>query len=211
MGKYLNVGLTGAIACGKSLALNIFKAMGCPVMDADKIYHELVQPGEPLLARLVKEFGEEILKEDGSLNRDVLREIITTNPKSRERLNKIAHPSVIKEQNKRRKAIKKELKSKDIDQAVIITDAALMIESGNYKSFDKVVVIGCKLENQLKRLMQREEISEEEARARIDLQMTSKEKEAYADYIVDNNGSSQELIRNVEQVLSHLFEDIQKK
>jgi dephospho-CoA kinase len=211
MGKFLNVGLTGAIACGKSLALSIFKAMGCPVMDADQIYHELVQPGEKLLQKLVKEFGEEILQEDGSLNRDALRKIITEKPAARGKLNRIAHPAVIKEQNRRRKEIKKDLKSKDIDQAVIITDAALMIESGNYKNFDKVVVIACRPENQLQRLMAREAITEEEAKARMALQMTSKEKEAYADYIVDNNGTSEELIRNVEQVLSHLFEDVQKK
>lgn len=210
MGKYLNVGLTGAIACGKSLALNIFKALGCPVMDADKIYHELVAPGKPLLKKLVKEFGQEILAEDGELDRKELRELIISDPSAKEKLDKIAHPAVIREQKNRRKEIIKSMKKKQIDEAVIITDAALMIESGNYKTYDKVVVIACENEIQKNRLMQREAISVEEAEKRINLQMTSKEKESFADYIVENNGSSQELVRNVETVLSQLFEDIHK-
>lgn len=210
MGKYLNVGLTGAIGCGKSLALSIFKALGCPVMDADVIYHQLVAPGQPLLIKLKKQFGENVINSQGCLDRKFLRELITRDSEAREKLNSLTHPAVVKEQNQRRKEIIKGLKKKQIEEAVIITDAALMIESGNYKSFDKVVVVACRPEIQLERLMKREEIAEDQARERISLQMTSVEKEACADYIIDNNGSSRELIRNVEDVLCQLFEDIHK-
>lgn len=207
MGKYLDVGLTGAIACGKSLVLSIFKALGCPVLDADRIYHDLIAPGMPLNRELVKEFGSGIQTADGSIDRGALGRIVFNDAAARERLNRLTHPAVVHEQKKLKDEIRKNLKKQGIDQAVIVTDAALMIEAGTYRSYDKIVVVACETEIQVRRLMARGTLDEAEARRRIAAQMSSVEKTKFADYVIANNGAAHELIRAVETVYAKLCED----
>ena len=206
--QVLDVGLTGGIGCGKSLALSIFKALGCQTLNADVMYHDLIQPGRPLQKKLVKEFGGEILDESGAIDRKKLGAIVFADPTRREQLNKLAHPAVVKEQKRLKKEIRKQLKRENIEQAVIVTDAALMIEAGTYKNYDKVIVVACEPENQKQRIMARNGYSEEEATRRIESQMPVSEKVKYADYVIHNDAGPQELIKEVETVLAKLYESM---
>ena len=210
MSIFLDIGLTGGIACGRSLALSIFKALGCSVLDADEIYHDLIVSGKPLHKKLVKVFGDAILDENKEIKRDFLAEMVFNDEAARKKLNSIAHPAVVKEQRRLKKIIRKELKQEKVEEALIVTDAALMIESGTYKNYDKVIVVASESEIQLQRLMKRNSISEEEARKRIISQMPVSEKIKYADYVIFNNGTAEELVREVESVHAQIFEELHR-
>lgn len=178
----LRVGLTGSIAVGKSYVTSIFAELGCHVLDADQTAREVVLPGAAGLEAVVKTFGTEILNSDGSLNRERLGEIIFADPEKRQKLNHILHPFIIARQDE----IMREWEREDPDGIGII-DAALMIESGGYKRFDKLIVVHCRPEVQLERLMLRNGLSREEAQARIDSQMPQAEKQKYADFLIDSS------------------------
>ena len=206
--KVLDVGLTGGIGCGKSIALSIFKALGCPTLDSDVIYHDLIQPGKPLHAKLIKTFGDEISDADGVIDRQKLGAVIFADEEKRQLLNSLAHPAVVKEQKRLKKEIRQQLKRENVEQAVVVTDAALMIEAGTYKNYDALVVVACEAETQLRRVMNRDGLSESEARRRIEAQMPIADKVKYADYVVRNDAGPQELIKEVETVLAALFDSM---
>jgi dephospho-CoA kinase len=210
MSKYLNVGLTGGIACGKSLVASMFQALGCPVLDADKVYHSLILPGKPLLKKLAAQFGQAILQDDGALNRQALAEIIFADELARQKLDSLTHPQVQKEMKRLRKEIIKDLKRKKIEEAVLISDAALMVESGSYKSYDQLVVVTAEKETQVQRLVARNAITEEEALKRIESQMPIEQKASFADHVISNNGTAEELVNTVQEVHARLFDSMHK-
>ncbi len=178
----LRVGLTGSIGVGKSFVTSVFEELGCHVLDADQTAREVVMPDTPGLKALTEAFGEEILNADGSLDRKRLGARIFTDPAERERLNYILHPFIIARQDE----IMRQWEAEDPDGIGII-DAALMIESGGYKRLDKLIVVHCRPEVQLERLMLRDKLSRDEALRRIDSQMPQEEKLRYADYLIDTS------------------------
>jgi dephospho-CoA kinase len=178
----LRVGLTGSIAVGKSFVASIFAELGCRVLDADQTAREVVLPGAPGLEAVVSAFGNEVLNSDGTLNRKHLGALIFGDDDKRQQLNHILHPFIIARQDE----ILREWEIKDPD-GIAIVDAALMIESGGYKRFDKLIVVHCRPEVQLERLMLRNGLSRDEAQRRIDSQMPQKEKQRYADYLIDTS------------------------
>jgi dephospho-CoA kinase len=178
----LRVGLTGSIAVGKSYVTSIFAELGCHVLDADLTAREAVLPGSPGLEAVVKAFGGDVVNTDGTLNRQRLGEIIFADDEKRQKLNHILHPFIIARQDE----IMREWEREDPDGIGII-DAALMIESGGYRRFDKLIVVHCRPEAQLERLMLRNGLSREEAQARIDAQMPQAEKQKYADFLIDTS------------------------
>ena len=178
----LRVGLTGSIGVGKSFVASLFTELGCHVLDADQTAREVVLPGTPGLAALTKEFGEEILNPEGTLNRKQLGAIVFAEEEKRQRLNHILHPFIIARQDE----ILNEWERQDPD-GIGIVDAALMIESGGYKRFDKLIVVHCRPEVQLERLMLRDHLSRDEAQRRIDSQMPQEEKQRFADYLIDTS------------------------
>lgn len=178
----LKVGLTGSIAVGKSFVLEIFRELGCYVLDADKTAREVVEPGTQGLAAIVGNFGDEILASDGSLDRKKLGRIVFDDEGKRQLLNSIVHPLVIEAQNEWIERCELE------DPAgIAIVDAALMIESGGYKRFDKLIVVWCRPAIQLERLMLRDRLSAYEASRRVAAQMPQEEKKSYADYLIDTS------------------------
>ena len=178
----LKIGLTGSIAVGKSFVCECFRELGCHVLDADKTSREVVAKGTDGLSEIVRRFGDEILLDDGELDRKKMGEIVFGDAEKRELLNSIIHPRVIQSQDEWIK------KQEDANPSGIsIIDAALMIESGGYKRFDELVVVWCKPDIQLKRLMLRDNLSEAEARKRIDAQMPQDEKKRFADLLVDTS------------------------
>jgi len=178
----LRVGLTGSIGVGKSFVASVFVELGCHVVDADQTAREVVMPGTPGLKALTEAFGEGILNPDGTLDRKQLGAVVFNDESQRQRLNHILHPFIIVRQDE----IMNAWEAEDPDGIGII-DAALMIESGGYKRFDKLIVVHCRPEVQLERLMLRDKLSRDEALRRINSQMPQEEKQKFADYLIDTS------------------------
>ena len=195
----MKVGLTGSIAVGKSFVLDVLRELGARTIDADAIAREVVEPGTPGLDAVVNEFGKEILKPDGSLDRSRLGQIVFADEVRRQKLNSILHPFIIKRQDE----IVRQWEQETPD-AIAVIDAALMIESGGYKRFDKLIVVHCRPEIQLQRLMKREGLSQPEADRRIKSQMPQAEKMKYADFLIETSGEFETTRRQVESVWQQL-------
>jgi dephospho-CoA kinase len=196
----LRVGLTGSIAVGKSFVTSIFSTLGCHTLDADVTAREVVQPGSAGLLAVAESFGQEILNTDGTLNRQHLGEIIFADEEKRQKLNHILHPFIIARQDE----IMRDWERDDPDGIGII-DAALMIESGGYRRFDKLIVVHCRPEVQLERLILRNGLTREEAQARIDSQMPQAEKQKYADFLIDTSDGFEPTRTRTTEVYNNLL------
>ena len=195
----LKVGLTGGIAVGKSTVMSVLAEIGAVCFDADAIARSVVEPGTPGLAAVVTEFGPEVLAPDGTLDRAALGRVVFADAARRSRLEAILHPPIIAEQDR----LIAEAIARD-PSAIVVVDAALMIESGGYKRFDALVVVHCDAEVQIERLMRRNGITREEALERIAAQMPQAEKLRYADYTIDTSGRLDDTRRRTEAVWAEL-------
>ena len=195
----LKVGLTGSIAVGKSSVCEVFRELGCAVLDADRVARDVVEPGTIGLKRVVEQFGESVLQPDGRLDRPKLGLIVFADEEKRLLLNSIIHPLVFESQN----AWLKDVELND-PNGIAIVDAALMIESGGYKRFDKLIVVWCEPELQLQRLMARDGISKEVAEARIAAQMPQDEKKRYADFLIDTSNDYENTCRQTTEIFHQL-------
>ncbi|MFY9553682.1 MAG: dephospho-CoA kinase [Blastocatellia bacterium] len=196
----LKVGLTGSIAVGKSYVLGVLAELGCVTFDADRIAHSVMEPGRPAYQDIVREFGEGILAPDGSIDRQSLGTLVFADKALRLRLNEIVHPRVIEQQNK----LLREAEAKTTDGIAVI-DAALMIESGGHKRFDKLIVVYCDRETQIGRLMRRNQITREDAERRLAAQMSSEEKLRFADFKIDTSGTFDHTRERVIEVFNQLY------
>jgi len=195
----LRVGLTGSIAVGKSFVTSVFAELGCRVLDADQTAREVVMPGAVGLAAVVREFGEDILATDGTLDRARMGSIVFADEAQRLRLNQILHPFIIARQDE----ILLEWERED-PNGIGVVDAALMIESGGYKRFDKLIVVHCRPEVQLERLMLRDKLTLAEAERRIASQMPQEEKQQYADYLIDTSDGFEPTRNRTSEVYNEL-------
>lgn len=184
------LGVTGNIASGKSTVTGMLAALGATVIDSDLVYRELVAPGTPLLARLAKRFGEEIVGDDGSLDRRKLGAIVFAHSGALHDLDRITHPAVIAEVDQRVAAI---------TDGVVVLDAVKLIESGHADRCDAVWVVVTDPEEQVTRLMKRNSLPAEEARRRVAAQPPIGPKLARADLVIDNSGSRDETREQVER------------
>lgn len=196
----LKVGLTGSIAVGKSFVLNTLHEFGCRVLDADQTARDVVAPGTPGLKQIVENFGSNILLPDGSLNRAMMASIVFQDQDKLLLLNSIVHPLVFEAQ-----ADWLAEGDSDSEKKISVIDAALMIESGGYKKFDKIIVVWCEPELQLQRLMKRDGIDQEAAIRRIRAQMPQEEKKKYADYLIDTSNGFDDTRQQIEQVFAKLL------
>ncbi len=176
------VGLTGGIAMGKSTVAEMLRKRGVAVIDADLVAREVVEPGQPALAMIVRDFGRGVLSSDGSLDREALRIQILNDEASRMRLNDILHPVIIATIRERLQA----LEEAGVDIAVV--EAALMVETGSYRNYDELWVVSCTKEVQVARLMARNDLDEEMADRWIGSQGPIRTKEELADRILWNDG-----------------------
>ena len=191
----LKVGLTGSIAVGKSFVLGVLRELGARTIDADQIARECVEPGTAGLAAVVSEFGDRVVNEVGSLDRAKLGAIVFSDEPMRQKLNSILHPFIIARQDE----IMRQWET-ETPHAIAVIDAALMIESGGYKRFDKLIVVHCQPEIQIQRLMKRNQLSRDEAELRVKSQMPQEEKQKYADYLIDTSGEFPDTRRQIEAV-----------
>lgn len=178
----LKVGLTGSIAVGKSFVCEVFRELGCHTLDADRVARDVVGKGTPGLEQIVSAFGGDVLTADGDLDRPKMASIVFGDEEKRLLLNSIVHPLVFESQNAWLAA-----REAEDPGGIAIVDAALMIESGGYRRFDKLIVVWCEPEIQFERLRKRDGLSEEEARRRISSQMPQEEKKRYADLLIDTS------------------------
>lgn len=179
----LKVGLTGSIAVGKSFVCDVFRELGCHVLDADQVARDVVRKGTVGLDRIVSEFGDEMLTADGELDRPKMASIVFADENFRLLLNSIVHPLVFEEQDR----WLREAETVQPD-GIAIVDAALMIESGGYRRFEKLIVVWCEPDIQFERLIKRDALSENDARKRIATQMPQEEKKRFADFLIDTSG-----------------------
>jgi dephospho-CoA kinase len=191
----LRVGLTGSIAVGKSFVSGVLAELGCRVVDADVLARRVVEPGAEGLRGIVEAFGEEVLRPDGTLDRARLGAVVFKDETKRELLNSLLHPLIIAEQD----ALLRRWERED-PRGVAVVDAALMIESGGHARFDKLIVVHCRPQVQLERLMLRNSLAREEAVARIAAQMPQEEKLRYADFKIDTSESFEDARRQTEEV-----------
>ena len=195
----LKIGLTGSIAVGKSFVCEVLRDLGCHVLDADKTSRDVVAKGTDGLAEIVRHFGKNVLQADGELDRKKMGGIVFADEQKRELLNSIVHPLVIESQDKWIRDVEKS----DPDGIAII-DAALMIESGGYLRFNKIIVVWCEPAIQLKRLLGRDNLSEDAAWNRIAAQMPQDEKKRFADYLIDTSAGFENTRQQVEKLVSQL-------
>lgn len=195
----LKVGITGSIAVGKSFVVSVLKELRCVTFDADKIAHSVMERGRGAYVDIVREFGPAVVDAEGGIDREKLGAVVFADADRRRLLNHIVHPRVIEEQNR----LLAEAESANPD-GIAVVDAALMIESGGYRRFDKLIVVFCEPETQIERLMNRNEVTREEAERRIAAQMSSEEKRTYADYEIDTSGSFEETRQRVFEVHNEL-------
>jgi dephospho-CoA kinase len=189
------IGLTGSIASGKSTVSNMLKEKGYPIVDADKIARQVVEPGTPVIKEIAEHFGAEVLNEDGSLNREKLGERIFKSEEERKKLNSIIHPAI------RNEMIRQKEQWISKGAGTVILDIPLLFESKLQSFVEKIIVVSVTPEIQKQRLIARNELNEQEAADRINSQLLMVEKEAGADAVIDNNGTIEETKMQVETLL----------
>jgi dephospho-CoA kinase len=192
----LKVGLTGGIASGKSVIGEMFVALGAHLVQADRLAHQVMDPGEPVYNQVVRHFGREILNPDGSINRPKLAELAFGAPDLPEdqrgsrvaELNRIVHPAVIRSQEEWMQAVGAQDRN-----AVAIVEAALILEAGMGKRFDRLIVVTCAPEQRAARFAARQkmdlESANKEVQRRMAVQLSDEKKVKAADYVIDNSGS----------------------
>jgi dephospho-CoA kinase len=195
----LLVGLTGGMGSGKTLAASFFKGLGAFVLDADLICRKLVEPGQPAWREISDTFGKDIFTASGDLDRKRLADIIFGDPKKKGTLENILHPKVFEIEKLEYNTI-----CKEHPNAVVIVDAALLIESGNYKKMDKVIVVTSDEKKRINRVLARSDMSEDEVTARIKNQMPSEEKVRYADFVLENSLNKDSLRFKVKDIHTKL-------
>ncbi len=203
MRPFLLVGLTGSIATGKSTVSRMFAHLGARVIDADLLSREVAMPGQAAYARIVEEFGPQVVQEDGALDRKALGAIVFADPARRKRLEEITHPAIGARQQRILSVLDEEA-----FEGVVLWDAALLFESGGVAKMDRVVVVFADPETEVRRLMERDGLREADARARIASQMPIAEKAKLADHVIDNSGTREETERQVRAVHRALLAEL---
>lgn len=190
------IGLTGGIATGKSTVSAMLKKAGAIVVDADRIARDVVKKGLPAYREIVAQFGTEVLLPDGEINRNMLGDIIFNDHQKKQLLNSIVHPYVNEEVNRQIIQIQK-----THPNAVIVLDIPLLIEAGMYDDLSEIIVVYTPQDIQIQRLMQRDRISEADALARVQSQMSIEEKKQQATLVIDNSGT----IENTRRLTLDIF------
>ncbi len=195
----LKVGLTGGLASGKTFAANEFQRLGCAILQADRVGHEVLADDAEARRLIIEAFGPQVANPSGAIDRQALAGIVFKDKARLERLNAIVHPRVFERIDQFFATIEDAGSG-----AVAIVEAAIMIESGSYVRYDRLVLAACSTETQIHRYMEREGTGRDQAEARIARQMPLDEKRRYADFVIDTNGSEADTTRQVREVFGKL-------
>jgi dephospho-CoA kinase len=204
--RFLLVGLTGGIATGKSTVSEILRQLGCEIIDADRLARDVVEPEQPAWKQIVAEFGGGVVTAERALDRKKLGAIVFADPERRKRLEAITHPAI----RARFQARLDELAAQGF-AGIVVFDAPVMIESGNYKNMDRLVVVVTDDATQAARLQERDGTDEAQGRRKIASQMPLAEKAKLADYVIDNSGDREATAAEVRRVFAALMADLQAR
>lgn len=185
------IGLTGGIGSGKSTVARSLQEHGFPIVDADLIAREIVEPGQPALAELTKEFGADILNADGSLDRGLLASRAFTNKDTTQRLNNITHPRI----NQRTQELFDEARENGAE--AVIYDMPLLIDKGLHKDMDATIVVHAAEHVRLERLTTKRGLDADDVRRRINAQIDDETRKQHADILLDNNGTEEDLTKQI--------------
>jgi dephospho-CoA kinase len=202
----LIVALTGGIATGKSVVAAVLKERGCFIHSADRVAHSLVRPGRPAWRAVVARFGRTILNPDQSIDRAKLGRIVFSDPETRDFLNRLIHPLVLRKKKETIRRLEREGRYK-----IFVSEAALTIESGFAAFFDRIIVVDCPKRLQVRRLMERDGIPRWEALQKISSQMPAAQKIKSADYVIDTSGTLAETANQTVRVHRALLFDFRRK
>ncbi|GAA4472959.1 hypothetical protein GCM10023190_04250 [Enteractinococcus fodinae] len=195
-----HLALTGGIGSGKSTVAQFFAERGATIIDADAISRDLMEPGQRVLAEVIETFGDHLLDDAGRLDRQALAEVVFSDDEAREQLNAIVHPAVRAEATRQREAAA----AADPEDAVIIQDIPLLVETGQADTYDGVIVIYTDHDTRLQRLVETRGMSLADAKARIAAQATDEQRKAVADWVIDNSGSLEDTEAQVDAVWRQL-------
>ena len=193
------MGLTGGLACGKSFVGDALAELGCHVLQADRLGHEVLLPDGEAYAPVVREFGAGVLGGNGEIDRRALAAQVFGKPERLALLNSFVHPPV-----QRREAQWLAQVEAEDPHGIAVVEAAILIETGSYKRFDKLIVVTCDAAQQVQRSMQRDGASREEVLARLGRQMPVAEKRKFADFVVDTSGSKEDTVLQTRAVYESL-------
>lgn len=189
------IGITGGIATGKSTVSSALRQKGYTVIDGDEVARQVVRMGEPALERIKQQFGAEVVTSAGDLDRAAVAAIVFNDHRKRQQLNAIVHPEIY------RQIVRQCLWCLWQRQAIVFLDLPLLFESGAMLSYvSKIIVVSCRSDQQLQRLIQRNGLTEKEARARIDSQMSLEEKCRKADFVIDNSADFANTLNQVHEI-----------
>ena len=202
----LKVGLTGGMACGKSFVAHELGRLGCHIIEADEVAHDVIEPGGEAYDAVLTAFGTDMLGDQKRIDRSLLAEKVFGDPAQLDRLNAIVHPAV------RTRALRQfaEIGAKD-PNAIVIYVAAILIESGAYREVDKIIVVSCTRAQQIERALHRPGASEASVLARLDRQMPLEKKREFADYIIDTSGVREDTLRQTESIYLELKSEALRK
>ncbi len=195
----LKVGLTGGYASGKSFVAAQLESLGCRLIYADKLGHAVLQPGGEAYAPTLEAFGPEILAPDGSIDRKKLGAVVFHDEERLKQLTAVVHPAVFRLEESMLEAI-----AREDPAAIAVIEAAILIETGRYRTFDRMILTACSEELQIARGIRRDHLTREQVLARLAKQMPLEEKKRFADYIVSTDGTKEQTIEEVEQVFADL-------
>jgi dephospho-CoA kinase len=195
----LKVGLTGGLASGKSLVGEALVSSGCFLIQADELGHEALAPGGAAYDAVVREFGREILTGGGAIDRQQLGALVFASPERLARLNALVHPGVVR----REEELIAEFAARE-PRGIAVVEAAILIETGSYKRFDRIILVWCAVEQQVERALRRGGAEEDDVRARISRQMPLAQKRKFADFVIDTSGEKQDTLRQARAVYEAL-------
>ncbi len=191
----LRVGLTGGLACGKTFVGEALASFGCHLIQADELGHQVLARGGDAYESVVREFGSDILSPEGEIDRRRLAARVFHDPDALARLNALVHPAVVR--------LEEEMISRFTaadPKGISVVEAAILIETGSYKRFDRLILVTCSEEQQVERAMRREGAAEAEVRARLASQMGLEEKRKFAHFVIDTSGSKEQTLEQVRRV-----------
>jgi dephospho-CoA kinase len=197
----LHIGLTGGLATGKSVVSKELEALGCYVIRMDDLGHKVLQPDGEAYASVVAEFGPEIVNPDGTINRRVLGERVFSDPARLKKLNDLVHPPI-----RERAKVLRDAYAAEHPTGIVVSEAAILIETGSHKECDRLMLAHCRSEQQIDRAIERDGLTREEVMNRISRQMPLEDKKKYANYVIDTSGTKESTIEQTRTV----FEVLQK-
>jgi dephospho-CoA kinase len=195
----LKVGLTGGLACGKTFVGQALADLGCHLIQADELGHEILLPGGEAYADVVREFGPGILNEDGTIDRKRLAAEVFAKPERLEALNRLVHPHVF-----RRERELMDRFAKSDPRGIVVVEAAILIETGTFKNYDRLILVECEEQQQVARALKRDHNDRADVLARIRRQMPLDEKRKFAHYVIDTSGNKEDTLRRVREVYDAL-------